>query len=175
MISSHVQPKILCVDDHKVYCETVAEYLREIPADVVTATNGNDAIRRMTDSMFSGRPFDLVVLDMQVPRGIQDSIDTEFGIQLLIAMRSRKLIPMETPILIYTQYGDSEKRETCIRNGAADFILKSDPDTQADNVDVLVSRCRQLLSGDSQVAVHEEVKKFSRPVYKSWPMGGYYY
>ena len=77
--------------------------------------------------------------------------------QLLTQIRSRELLPDETSILIYTQFGDISKCVECIKEGATDFILKRDPETHKDNLDALVERCRELLfASASRPAIERE-------------------
>ena len=56
-------PRILLVEDEKDLAQVVCEILQTLPAEVVVARNGREAIRLIE----SEQPFDLVLLDLVLP------------------------------------------------------------------------------------------------------------
>jgi len=56
-------PRILLVEDEKDLAQVVCEILHTLPAEVVVARNGREAIRLIE----SEQPFDLVLLDLVLP------------------------------------------------------------------------------------------------------------
>ncbi len=62
----------------------------------VTATQGLEALRLFTEMEMAGTPFDLVLVDMRMPPGI-DGLET--------ALELRKKAP-ELPIIFFTAYSD---------------------------------------------------------------------
>jgi CheY-like chemotaxis protein len=58
------EPRILLVEDEKDLAQVVCEILKTLPAQVVVATNGREAIRMIE----SDQSFDLVLLDLVLPQ-----------------------------------------------------------------------------------------------------------
>jgi DNA-binding response OmpR family regulator len=57
-------PRILLVEDEKDLAQVVCEILHTLPAEVIVARNGREAIRLIE----SEQPFDLVLLDLVLPQ-----------------------------------------------------------------------------------------------------------
>jgi DNA-binding response OmpR family regulator len=57
-------PRILLVEDEKDLAQVVCEILHTLPAEVIVARNGREAIRLIE----SEEPFDLVLLDLVLPQ-----------------------------------------------------------------------------------------------------------
>ena len=57
-------PRILLVEDEKDLAQVVCEILHTLPAQVIVARNGREAIRLIE----SEQPFDLVLLDLVLPQ-----------------------------------------------------------------------------------------------------------
>jgi DNA-binding response OmpR family regulator len=57
-------PRILLVEDEKDLAQVVCEILHTLPAKVIVARNGREAIRLIE----SEQPFDLVLLDLVLPQ-----------------------------------------------------------------------------------------------------------
>ena len=58
---------ILLVEDHDVNRLLVSEMLEQCSQRVATAHDGNEAIAMVIDSIMRGKPFDLVLMDIQMP------------------------------------------------------------------------------------------------------------
>ena len=62
-------PRILCIEDDEIYGQTICDELAdELDAEVQLATDGEQAVKKLVDAYRGGRPYQLVVLDMIVPR-----------------------------------------------------------------------------------------------------------
>jgi DNA-binding response OmpR family regulator len=57
-------PRILLVEDERDLAQVVCEILHTLPAEVIVARNGREAIRLIE----SEQPFDLVLLDLVLPQ-----------------------------------------------------------------------------------------------------------
>ena len=62
--------RVLVMDDEASICELASEMLTPMGYFVATAANGEEAIERYRDSLGSGQPFDVVILDMTVRGGL---------------------------------------------------------------------------------------------------------
>jgi CheY-like chemotaxis protein len=58
------------MDDDEAVRSAAAELLETTGFSVVTAADGSEAIDLYSEAMALGRPFDAVILDLTVPRGI---------------------------------------------------------------------------------------------------------
>jgi two-component system, chemotaxis family, chemotaxis protein CheY len=103
--------RLLVVDDSKVMREMIVACLRGIPGTTfVHAASGLEAIERL-----SLEPFDLVVLDLNMP--------DIGGIEVLEFVRGQDTLS-GLPIVIVTTRGDEASRERALAAGATRFLTK---------------------------------------------------
>jgi CheY-like chemotaxis protein len=120
---SEATRKILCVDDHKDFCELVAAILQDVK--VVSAHSIADAVLLATKEKF-----DLYLLDYHLPDGT--------GLELCLLMRG---FDATTPILFIT--GTSSMTESeAITAGANGLVKKGRTESVAD----LRSKVTRLLT-----------------------------
>jgi len=99
---------LLIVDNDVKDCEELTEYLREKGYQVASAFTYEDAIKIINDT-----PVDLVLSDLKIP-GMK-------GIRLLRVIKEKNSL---IEVIMMTTYATLEDVIECIRNGAADFIVK---------------------------------------------------
>ena len=103
--------QILVVDDSKVMREMIIACLRAHPDLVFTqAASGLEAIERL-----SLKPFDLVVLDLNMP--------DIGGIEVVEFVRGQDRL-RNLPIVIVTTRGDEDSRTRALAVGASRFMTK---------------------------------------------------
>ena len=100
-------PRILLVDDEQSIQTLLSYPLRKEGYDVVQATDGRQALER-----FQEQSFDLVVLDLMLPR-----ID---GLEVCRRLRSRSSVP----IIILTAKSEEIDKVVGLELGADDYITK---------------------------------------------------
>jgi len=100
--------KVLLVDDEEEFVETLAQRLEVRDFDVITATNGADALERVENE-----EIDLVILDVQMP-----GVD---GVQVL---RQIKQIKPLIEVIMLTGHATVESAIEGMKLGAFDFLLK---------------------------------------------------
>jgi len=100
--------KILIVEDDGFLLRTMSDYLTTRGMEVQTASNGKEAVNRL-----SAGPFDLILTDIIMPE-----MD---GIELLKYVRKR--MP-DLPIIIITSSDDINYSIEALRANANDYILK---------------------------------------------------
>jgi len=88
-------------------------YLTELGLDVTVATNGQEARDRALEADKKGRPFHLILMDMQMP-----VLDGYEATQQLRAAGYRK------PIVALTAHAMDAEREKCLAIGCDDFASK---------------------------------------------------
>jgi DNA-binding response OmpR family regulator len=99
--------RILLVDDEQSIQTLLSYPLRKEGYDVVLATDGRQALER-----FEEQPFDLVVLDLMLPR-----ID---GLEVCRRLRSRSSVP----IIMLTAKSEEIDKVVGLELGADDYITK---------------------------------------------------
>lgn len=106
--------KILVVDNDALACEYLAKTLEELGADACWCTSGADAVERVAQARVSGRNFDIVLLDWQMP--VMD------GVQTASAIRARA--DARIPILIASAYDWSDIEDEAKQVGINGFMQK---------------------------------------------------
>ena len=99
--------KILIVDDEPNIREVVGLYLRRDGHDVVSASDGEEAL-----SLFRSADPDLVVLDLMLPK--------LGGLEVCRRMQSERRIPL----IMLTARGEEEERIVGLSLGADDYVVK---------------------------------------------------
>ncbi|GAB4135624.1 sigma-54-dependent transcriptional regulator [Thermopirellula anaerolimosa] len=102
--------RILIVDDEKIKRVTLADDLAAQGHEVDTAADGEEALERLR-----GRPFDVVVADVKMPR-----MD---GLELLRRIKQGEQAPA-TEVIMMTAYGSIQLAVESMKAGAYDFITK---------------------------------------------------
>jgi CheY-like chemotaxis protein len=82
-------PRILLVEDEKDLAQVVCEILNTLPAQVIVATNGREAIRMIE----SDQSFDLVLLDLVLPQ-----------LNGLEVLRRLRRVSTKTKVILSTGY-----------------------------------------------------------------------
>jgi len=86
--------RILLAEDHDISRQLVSEMLDRCGQDVALAHDGNEAIAMVIDALMRGRPFDLVLMDVQMP-----GCD---GYEATRAIRAEGIGPDRLPIIALT-------------------------------------------------------------------------
>jgi PAS domain S-box-containing protein len=106
---------VLVVEDNPVNMMIATTILRQWGVIVTEASNGADAVIAVTTRSDAGRPFDLVLMDVQMPvLGGHDATRT-----------LRQRFPVDTlPIIALTAAALTSEREEALAAGMNDFLTK---------------------------------------------------
>ncbi len=102
------KPKILIAEDESAIVESLVIELEPLGAEVVTTSNGEEALNK-----FNEMKFDAILSDINMPKMT--------GIKLLRKLREGG---METPFVILSAYRDSDNIIEALKLGAYDFLEK---------------------------------------------------
>ncbi|HTO06857.1 MAG TPA: response regulator [Myxococcota bacterium] len=104
---------VLVVDDGPDNLRLISHVLGRAGADVVTASEGRAALACVAEAERTGRPFDVVLMDMQMPE-----LD---GYAATAELRRRGFA---RPIVALTAHAVPGTRESCLAAGCDDFATK---------------------------------------------------
>ena len=130
-------PRILLVEDEKAIRDAVAAYLKREGYWLTLAADGQEALEE-----FSKHHFDLVILDLMLPRVP--------GERVCRAIRDSS----DCPIIMLTAKGEVEDRIIGLELGADDYLVKPFSPRE------LVARVRALLRRTSSGELQREVLEF---------------
>jgi len=102
------QPRILVVDDEPHVVQIFQDLLAQRGYEVVSSTNGDDAIVQVTTGHF-----DLVLTDINLP-----------GVDGLEVVRAAKAADKDTCVILITGYASTTTAIDALRQGAYDYITK---------------------------------------------------
>ncbi|GEM_PF-2349631 len=127
--------RILLVEDAPENRRLIGHFLQQEGWEVETAENGLDGWRAAIRSVDQNRPFDLILMDMQMP--VMDGYD---------ACARLRQAGWRGPIVALTAHALPEDREKCLKAGCDDYLSK--PIRR----EVLVQAVRKQLSSEPAYA-----------------------
>ncbi|MEA3358257.1 MAG: sigma-54 dependent transcriptional regulator [Thermodesulfobacteriota bacterium] len=101
---------ILIIDDDQAICKMLSALISEIGHDTVCSHTLHDGLKEALSN-----PYDVVLLDVQMPDGS--------GLDILPKIRET---PSSPEVIIMTGFGNVDGAEIAIKNGAWDYIQKTD-------------------------------------------------
>ncbi len=100
--------RILLVDDEIIFANNMSKLLTSRGYRVITANNGESAIRELEE-----KDFDVVVLDLKMP-----------GMDGITTLKEIKKLGLFTETLILTGHGSVDTALEAIKIGAYDYLAK---------------------------------------------------
>jgi len=107
--------RVLLVDDAKLNRAIFAQILRSGGHEVVTAENGKEACRLLFGEKAVGRPFDLILMDIEMPE--MDGPTTARTIRSLLSASVSPPCSPGIPIVALTSHDADDERERCLAAG----------------------------------------------------------
>ncbi|AMO72540.1 ATP-binding protein [Sphingorhabdus sp. M41] len=115
-VSKICNGRILLAEDHDINQILIAEMIRKLGYQTVLAVNGQDAIAKLEAAASENMPFDLVLMDVQMP--IMD------GYEASETIRSKGYSKDVLPILAITANAYPEDIAHCLQSGMQGHIAK---------------------------------------------------
>jgi PAS domain S-box-containing protein len=117
------QKHVLLVEDNLINQEVASMILEEFGLQITLANNGQEALDKLNQAVESGKNFDLILMDCQMPE--MDGYETTAAIRQGRAMERYRMIPI-VAMTANAMEGDEEK---CLNAGMNDYLPKPiDPD-----------------------------------------------
>ncbi len=124
------EPKILVVDDEENLLRSVEKTLFREGFDVETAEDNISAFELIQEAISEGEPFDLVILDLNMPN-FEGKESKYAGLELLERL---KIATPNTPVIINSAWDEVETAKICIDKGAADYFVKGRTDEMLEKI-----------------------------------------
>lgn len=105
--------RILLVEDGIDNQRLFSMILRKAGIEVTLAGNGQIGVEALEKSQTDGQPFDLILMDMQMP--VMD------GLTATKVIREKGF---DKPIIVLTAHAMQEERDRCTAAGCTDFLTK---------------------------------------------------
>jgi PAS domain S-box-containing protein len=110
---SPIGGRILLAEDNEAIRHLIALRLQQCGTEIAVASNGREAVDLALAAQEAGRPFDWILMDVQMP--VLD------GYEATRELRGRDY---RRPIIALTAYATAENREECLRFGCDDHLSK---------------------------------------------------
>lgn len=113
-------PKLLLVDDEPLVRRSLEKTLLRAGFDVETASNCTDGLALFEDTQNSDEPFDLAVLDLNMP-GFEGIEKSGAGLELLSRLLAQR---PDLPVVVLTAYDEVGKAKDAVNRGARAYFVK---------------------------------------------------
>ncbi|MCG6206488.1 ATP-binding protein [Rhodopseudomonas sp. HC1] len=115
---AHAGLSVLVAEDNDINALLIRALLVKLGHRAIVATDGDQAVRQWQSALTTGAPFDLVLMDVQMP--VLDGISASRQIRDQEAVRA---VP-RTPILALTANTLAEDRAACLAAGMDGILIK---------------------------------------------------
>ncbi|MDR0869339.1 MAG: response regulator [Planctomycetaceae bacterium] len=105
--------RILLAEDGEDNQRLFTLILQKAGADVQTADNGQTACQTALEQLSTGKPFDLILMDMQMP--VMDGYS---------AVRHLRNLQYKGPIAALTAHSSADEKQKCLNAGCDDYAVK---------------------------------------------------
>jgi DNA-binding NarL/FixJ family response regulator len=112
--------KVLLVDDEKLVLRSIEKSLLRAGFDVEAVNDVTTGLALFKETMVSDAPFDIAVLDLNMPN-FAGYEDPTAGLQLL-----SKLLEVQPgfPVIVLTAFDEVERAKDAVRRGARAYFVK---------------------------------------------------
>lgn len=115
--------KILLTDDEPLVLRSMQKTLVRAGFEVETAPDCKQGLDIFEAAQKSGAPFQMAILDINMPGGAGFSVGASFSAGLELLSRLLELAP-DLPVLMLTAYDDVGKAKEAVNRGARGYFVK---------------------------------------------------
>ncbi|KZX94996.1 hypothetical protein A3718_06075 [Erythrobacter sp. HI0019] len=108
--------RVLLAEDAEINQKLIVAMLSRLGVETQVADDGQQAVQQVMEAKAQGRPFDAVLMDMQMP--VMDGLDASR------ALRANGVGPRELPIIAVTANAYADDIELCMEAGMQDHVAK---------------------------------------------------
>ncbi len=112
-VPTALRGRVLLAEDDPTTCELLRHMFQQLGPELEVAENGRQACELAEQSRCDGRPYDLILLDMQLP--LMNGYD--------VAARLRQA-GWQGPLIAVTAHAMAGDRERCLAAGCDDYLAK---------------------------------------------------
>ncbi len=112
--------KVLLVDDEKLVLRSIEKSLLRAGFDVESAGDVTAGLALFQETMASDVPFDIAVLDLNMPN-FEGQEDPTAGLQLLSRLLEAQ---PDFPVIVLTAFDEVERAKDAVRRGARAYFVK---------------------------------------------------
>lgn len=128
MVAQHYDCRVLVAEDTRGIQFVMMRLLERVVKEVVIVNNGKEAVEALTRSIAENKPFDIVLMDMQMP--VMSGFD---------ATERCRQMGIHLPIIALTAGAMAGDRERCLAAGCTDYLPK--PLSQQSLFEMLARYC----------------------------------
>ena len=110
------RPRVLIAEDHDINQALILAMAERAGMEAVIAADGEEAVTMVEEASRSGRPFELVLMDMQMPR-----VD---GLEATRRLRAAGYTPETLPIVALTANAYADDVQACLAAGMQAHLAK---------------------------------------------------
>jgi PAS domain S-box-containing protein len=145
--STRLEGRLLLVEDGRDNQRLISRLLTLAGAEVAMAENGQQAVDLVLAAAHENKPFDLILMDMQMP--VMD------GYRATRLLRDRGI---DSPIIALTAHAMAGDRDKCLEAGCTDYLSKP-----IDRASLLKTVSRHLRASEKDVLCEELKASERRP------------
>jgi CheY-like chemotaxis protein len=143
-----MKERILVIEDHPDFRNTLTFYLRHMGYEIIEAQDGGEGISKAT----SETP-DLIILDLSLP----DVTGVEVTSVLQQAPKT-----LNIPIIVLSAWSMNEWKEKALQAGASAYLLKPpSPDVLRETIDRLMNGGTRMATADITHQATEKHREFN--------------
>jgi CheY-like chemotaxis protein/HPt (histidine-containing phosphotransfer) domain-containing protein len=149
--SHQLHGHVLLAEDGPANQRVISYYLQRAGLEVTTANNGRIAYEKATAAVRAGKPFDVILMDMQMPE-----------LDGYSAASTLRAAGYHGPIIALTAHAMAHERKKCIQAGCSDYLSKPIERTKLlETLAIALDQCSEVSASAEHRALFGEGSKMN--------------